>query len=209
MANKNKFENQQLDGIQASIYGKTVLVTDAMKNYALEKISKIERLSGHILDMHIYLDIQKIEHHVSIVAHFSHFKVKVEAVTTDMYASIDKAVDKMQHVLRKWKGKIQDHHKKSLHDIDMKVSVLERIDDSLDEFNEQIVKAEKKEYTMPKIIDVQTMPLKTLNMSEAMMKLELSGDVFLLFRAEEDQTLKVMYRRNDGNYGVMNAPTKS
>ncbi len=200
-----RFENHEFEGMKLSIFGKSVLVTDAMKNYALEKIAKLERLNSHILDIHVTLDVQKIEHHASIVVHFSHFNAKVEAVTMDMYASIDKAFDKLQAALRKWKGKIQDHHKKKISKTEMEVNILERFEDDIPEFNEEISNFQKREFEMPKIIARETKPLKMLTITEAMMKLELSADEFLLFRGEEDAKLRLMYRRNDGNYGLIKA----
>lgn len=206
MVDKSKFENQQMLGMKISIYGKSVLVTDAMKNHAIEKISKIERLNDHILDIHVYLDIQRVEHHASIVAHFSHFKVKVEAITTDMYASIDKAVDKLQSSLRKWKGKIQDYHRKNRVHVPVAVNVYEKVaDDEIEEFNEAIESSSKKKVDFPKVTATEKHMIKTLNVNEALMKLDLSKDLFLVYRSEEDQKLKVMYRRSDGNYGLIHA----
>lgn len=61
----------------------------------------------------------------------------------------------------------------------------------------------KVEYQMPKIMKSKTRALKTLTMDEALMKIDLSGDNFLLFRSEEERSLKVLYKRRDGSYGVM------
>jgi len=55
MVNKSLFENQQMDGMSISIFGKSVLVTEAMKNHALEKIGKLEKLNDHILNIHVFL----------------------------------------------------------------------------------------------------------------------------------------------------------
>jgi putative sigma-54 modulation protein len=53
------------------------------------------------------------------------------------------------------------------------------------------------------IIDTKVKPLKTLNTEEALMRIDLSGDQFLIFRSEEDRKLKVLYRRKDGHYGLI------
>ena len=47
------------------------------------------------------------------------------------------------------------------------------------------------------------MPLKTLTQEEAIMKMEITDDPFLIFRSEEDQKIKVIYRREDRNYGLV------
>ena len=59
------------------------------------------------------------------------------------------------------------------------------------------------EYSPPKIIGNDTRSMKFLTAEEAVMKMELSDDPFMIFRGEEDRKLKVIYRRNDGNYGLI------
>lgn len=207
MVDKAKFIEEDALGYPINIVGRNVYVTEGMKNYAIEKLSKIERFHNHIMEIHVTMDIQKLEHSVVIILRFDHFKIKVAASSTDMYASIDKAVDKLQAQIRRWKGKIQDHHQKGVSATDMQINVLRRPFTDLEEINAEIEaenhRAEVSEYLTPKIIGTDTRPLKNLTMEEAVMKMELSGDHFLLFRSEEDRKLKVIYRRSDGNYGII------
>jgi putative sigma-54 modulation protein len=124
-----------------------------------------------------------------------------------MYVSVDKAVHKLQAQIRRWKDRIQDHHSKSVSMVDMQVNVLQRPYDGLDEINAQIEEAnlnkEISEYRPPRIIGTESRPLKTLTVDEAVMKMDLSGDHFLLFRSEEDRKLKLIYRRSDNNFGMI------
>jgi putative sigma-54 modulation protein len=207
MANQARFTEPEAQDYRIHIIGRNVYVTDAMKNHALDKLSKIDRFHNHILDIHVTMDIQKLEHSVIILMKFSHFYIKVSASSTDMYASIDKAVEKLQAQLRRWKNKIQDHHKKGVAAVDMQINVLHRPYTDLDEVNAEIENENRKhasdKYTPPKIIGNDKRPLKTLTTDEAIMKMELSGDTFLIFRGEEDLKLKVIYRRADGHYGVI------
>lgn len=207
MVDKAKFLEGEEQGYRITILGRHVLVTDAMKNYAIEKLSKIDRFHNHVIDMHVTMDIQKLEHSVTVVLHFNHFKIKVGTASTDMYVSIDKAVEKMQSQLRRWKGKIQDHHKRSTSVVDLPVSVLQRPYTDLDEINDDIEMANREaaieDYRSPEIIGNETRPMKILTAEEAIMKMELSCDNFMLFRGEEDNKIKVIYRRDDGNYGII------
>lgn len=207
MVDKRKFIEEEAQGYNITITGRHVAVTEAMKNYAWEKISKLERFHTHIIDVQITLDIQKIEHICTIILKWNHFKVKVQASSSDMYVSIDKAMERMQSKLRRWKKRIQMHHRKGVSVIDMQVNVLQRPFDEIEEFNEEIEGEKRKEMEAallpPKVIGRDTRVLKDLTIPEAMMKMELSEDPFLIFRDEKDHTLKVMYRREDGNYGVI------
>lgn len=210
MATKPKFSEEDTQGYRIEVIGRHLQVTEPMKAYAIEKISKIDRFHNHVIDVHVAMDIQKLDQIVLILVTFDHFKIKVSASSPDMYASIDKAVDKLRTQLRRWKDRIHDHRKKAPKVFDMQVNVLERPyseGDEIKEINAAIdaanLKTELEEYRPAKIIGTDTRPLKHLTTDEAVMKMELSGDAFLLFRCEEDQKLKVIYRRKDGNYGII------
>jgi putative sigma-54 modulation protein len=207
MVNKNKFAVEDAEPYKIHILGRNVYVTEAMKNYALDKISKIDRFHNHHVDVHVTMDMQKLDHSVVIVLKFDHFKVKVSASSTDMYASIDKAVHRLQTQIRRWKDRIQDHHKKEHAVFDMPVSVLERpfdrevdVEIDIEEVSRSLA---EKRYKKPKIIGTDSRVMKLLTTDEAVMKMELSDDNFLIFRGEEDHKLKVIYRRSDGNYGII------
>ncbi|CUI16019.1 conserved hypothetical protein [Candidatus Protochlamydia naegleriophila] len=187
------------------ITGRQVEITDSMKDYAMEKISKIERFMNRIIDINVVMDIQKIDHRVEIILKAGHTKITSQASTQDMYASIDKAVAKLEAQIRRYKSKIQDHHAKSLAIIDMNVNVLRR-PTAEEELELEIEEEEGElngEETVHEIVKQEKRPLKTLTYDEAVMKMELSQDAFLIFKSEEDQKLKVIYRRQDGHYGII------
>lgn len=196
------------EGYDIHVTGRDVLVTEAMKNYAIDKVSKIERFSSRIIDVNITMDIQKLDHRVDIVLKVDHIKIKSQAISTDMYASIDRAVEKIESQLRKYKDRIQEHTAKRLNVIDLKVNVLKRPEEEeLLEINDEIESQNwddlVKRYQPDQIVSEETRPLKMLTVDEALMKMELSGDAFLIFRSEQDQKLKVIYRRKDQHYGII------
>ena len=208
MVDKAKFtEQEQALGLRINILGRNVYVTDSMKDHAFEKLSKIERFHNHIMDIHVTMDVQKMEQSVVIMLHLDHFRVKVAASSTDMYASIDKAIEKLQAKIRRWKSRIQDHHQKARKVVDMQINVLKRPFTDVDFINEAIeienAAQEMEEYQVPAIIGTDSRPMKVLTTEEAIMKMELSDDGFMLFRCEEDKKLKVIYRRKDGHYGLI------
>ncbi|CAF23062.1 Uncharacterized protein PRO82_001679 [Candidatus Protochlamydia amoebophila] len=189
------------------ITGRHVEITDSMKSYAMEKISKIERFMDRIIDVNVIMDIQKIDHKVEIILKAGHTKIQSQAATPDMYASIDKAIARLEAQIRRYKSKIQDHHAKSLAIIDMNVNVLrnpsaeEEMEEEESEFSASVTNGHI--VGGHEIVKRETRPLKTLTFDEAIMKMELSQDVFLIFKNEEDQKLKVIYRRKDGHYGII------
>lgn len=207
MTSKNKFTEEESLAYRVDIIGRNVQITDPIRAYVWEKLSKIERFHNHIMHLHITLDIQKVEHICTVILKIDHTQVKCQASSTDMYASIDRAMERLHSLLSRYKSRIQDHHRKKLSAIDIQVNVLHRPSSELDEINAAIDEVNNQEsmqtYGFGQIIGTETRPLKVLTIDEAMMKMDLSGDHFLLFRCEEDQKLKVLYRRSDGHYGLI------
>ncbi|ADI38933.1 putative uncharacterized protein [Waddlia chondrophila 2032/99] len=196
------------EGYKIHVTGRDVLVTDAMKDYAIDKLSKIERFTSRIIDVRVIMDIQKLDHRVDIVIKVDHVKIKSTASTTDMYASIDRAVEKIETQLRRYKTRIREHTAKPANIVDLKVNVFKKPEEAeIEDFNLDIEDQDREEllkrYQPHEIVKQKTVPLKTLTFDEAVMKMELSLDPFLIFRHEEDQKLKVIYRRHDENFGVI------
>lgn len=206
MSRKSKAAEFLEEVYNITVTGRHVHVTQAMKDYAIERVSKIERFTNRILDVLVIMDIQKLEHRVDIVIKVDHTNIKSHASSTDMYVSIDMAVDKLRRQLLKYKSKLQDHHAKDVTTVDMNVNVFAPIDDLLevnDEIQSETNRRELNRFRLPNVVSKERRPLKVLTVQEAIMKIDLSGDQFLVYRSEEDQRLKVIYRRNDGNYGVL------
>ncbi|MCB1110709.1 MAG: ribosome-associated translation inhibitor RaiA [Chlamydiia bacterium] len=199
-----KFDQQEYT---INIIGKHIEITKPIRDYIEEKITKIEALSTHIIDVRVVLEVQKLNNKVDIIMKFSHFRVNVHAITENMYSAIDKAFERLQRKLRKWKGRIQDHHAKGVSVTEMEVNVLEHAQHEIEEISQEIIDANneslKEEYELPKVIKKKKRPMKHLTIDEAVMKMELSNDNFMIYRSEEEQALKVIYRRRDGSYGIV------
>lgn len=204
MGKTTKFDGQQYN---LSIVGKHIQVTDAIRSYVFEKLSKIERMADHIIDVVVTLDAQKMEQSCSVLMNFIHFHIKVSASTDNMYSAIDKAFDRVARLVRKYKSKLQSHRFKDRTTVDIHVNVIQPLKDDLKAINDEIeaenVRIEQEKTKLHEIVAKETMKLKTLTHDEALMKMEITEDPFLIFRSEEDQKLKVIYRRQDQNYGIV------
>lgn len=190
-----------------SIVAKHFQMTDAIRNYVFEKLNKVERVADHIIDVMVTLDAQKLEQSCSILMNFIHFHIKVQASTDNIYSAIDKAMARLIQLVRKYKTKMQSHRFKDLTSVDIHVNVIEGLKDDLKIVNEDIeaenARKERERYELHKVVAKETIPLKTLRQDEALMKMEFSDEPFLIFRSEEDQKIRVMYRRADQNYGLV------
>lgn len=201
---KEQFANYEYP---IQIVGKHIEITDAMRSYAVEKLRNIKRFGGHVVEAIITLDVQKLLHIVEFLIIVNNTKIKVSGHSTSMYASIDEAINHLEAKLRRYLDKLHEHHGKHLSQIDMNVNVLRGpiplLADINDQIEEENLRAMEAEFTPHKIVSQEKRPLKTLTLDEAVMKMELSGDLFMLYRSEESQKLRVIYRRKDGDYGLM------
>lgn len=183
------------EGYNLQITGRHIEITDAMREYVKEKVLKLERLAHNIIDVNIIMSVQKTEHRAEIILKFSHFKVTSQASCDEMYPAIDKAFARLEERLRRYKTRIQNHHIKSFNETNLGVEVIKR--------PEQIDEEELRP-NAPKIVKQDTIALKTLSYEEALMEMELSyEDPFLFFIDATHKTIKCIYRRPDGDYGII------
>lgn len=188
-------------GYNVMVTGRHVHITDGMKQHARDRIAKLEHIGDRIIDVTVTMDIQKLSHTVEIIMKYGHTVICSRASTTDMYVSIDQAVSKLETQLRRYKKKLQDHYKKGYPIKEIPIKVVQA--PSLEGLEEGEVTG-MEEVSLPhRIVATEVGKLKILDDSEAVMKMDLSGDPVMVFRAESDRKIKVIYRRNDGNYGII------
>ncbi len=192
---------------KVTIIGRNIQVTAPMREHILLKIRKIEELTPNVIDVAVFLEIQKTECRVEILYKFSHFFVMSHAVLDDMYQAIDLAASRLRGKLLKWKTKIQHHTGKKPSEVEMNIHVLDRQKEELFEVNDEIEEEafhEIEEILHPPVVvknKKKTIPV--LTMEEASMRMDLTDDYFMVYRSEEDMKLKVMYIRRDKTLGVL------
>ena len=203
--NKGSVATIAEQGYNVTVTGRHVHVTNGMKEHAVDRITRLEKLGDRIIDVSVTMDIQKLDHRVEILMKYGHTVIRSHAVSTDMYVSIDKAVDKLAAQLKRYKNKLNDHHAKGHPVTAVPVSTWAVQEFDEDEINEEIEleNQKKQERVYHKAVSHETRPLKILNEGEAIMKMELSNDPFMVYRAENDNRIRVIFRRTDGNYDII------
>lgn len=188
-------------GYNVLVTARHMHITDGMKQHAIDRISKLDHIGDRIIDVNVTMDIQKLSHTCEILMKYGHTAIRSHASTTDMYASIDQAVNKLKLQLKRYKRKLHDYHKKGYPVKEIPIQVVSPHAEEEMEL-EEVGGAD--EVALPhRIVAMEVGRLKILNDDEAVMKMELSGDPVMVFRAEENRQLKVIYRRQDGNYGII------
>lgn len=165
--------------------GRHVTVTATIKKHTREHLKKIEK----ILDfdsagkVQVILEVEKQRHKAEIVFSWRDSVLTAEAETDDMYTAITQAIDKLERQAMKLKGKktIQKRHAKS----------------PAEEEAKPIIAKE------PKIVRSRRYAIKPLTPEEAAAAVSASEDQFLVFRDAETDRIGVIYKRKDGNFGLI------
>jgi len=199
---KDKFDSEEYP---IHLIGRHLDITEAMQSYAVDKLKKVKRFGCRLIEASIVMDIQRFVHSVDFILDVNNTKIKVSGKSTDMYASIDLAIGRLEAKLRKYHKRLSMHHatgNKSLKVHVVQGAPLEEINDQIEEAT---LRAHEEELIPHAVISQETMHLKTLTQEEAVMKMELSSDPCLIYVGEDDRKMKVIYRREDGNYGIIAA----
>jgi len=97
--------------MQLNITGHHVDVTDSLQNYVESKLERLERHFDNVTNVHVILTVEKQRQKAEATIHISGADVFADAVNSDMYASIDALIDKLDRQIKKHKEKMQDHHR--------------------------------------------------------------------------------------------------
>ena len=165
-----------------TIRGQKLEVTDAIRDYAISKIDKMEKYfeNPDEVSVKVVFSIRGREQKVEITINSINFDLRSEVSHSDMYAAIDLAVDKLEQQMRKFKSKLMSKDR---------VEIV--YDDIIDDDDLEEVVKRKKVY------------LKPIDEEEAIMQMELLGHTFFVFKDIKTEKVNVLYKRLDGAYGVI------
>lgn len=95
--------------MQINLTGHHIEITDSLRNYVDTKFSKLERHFDHISNVHVILNVEKLNQKAEATVHLSGAEVFASSEDTDMYAAIDSMVDKLDRQVIKHKEKLKKH----------------------------------------------------------------------------------------------------
>lgn len=168
------------------VSGKNIVVTDALKDRVNKKLSKFERFFEPNTDAHATLSVEKGRHIFEVTIPFNGVILRAEEATDDMYMSIENVIEKLERQIRKQKTKLERRMK----DYNLRFDALfENITEEEDD-EIQIVRTKKFAY-------------KPMAAEEAVLQMELLGHSFFVFSNADTEEVNVIYKRKDGNYGLI------
>jgi putative sigma-54 modulation protein len=201
--------------MKTQIKGRNVTVTDALQDYANEKIEHVHKLlRQRKIDEVTRVELELlVEKNPSIpepcIAEATVFTrgpvIRARESSTDMYAAIDLVTDKLQRRVKKYHdkalGRTRHGHDKPTVLEEEAVEALAPVAAAAamaDEFGEPGQAGENG-----RIVKTKQFALKPMSVNEATLQLELVGHDFFVFTNAESNRTNVVYRRNDGHYGLI------
>lgn len=164
-------------------------VTEAIENYASDKLAKIERYFREELEAFVVCKIYKDHHKVEVTIPTKYFTMRAEVGVEDMYAAIDLAIDKLEAQIRKNKTRMHRSLQK-------KEGVGELFAEAID------LEALERELVQKPLRRKRIEP-ETLSADEAITSMDLLGHDFYIYRDQDTGNVHVVYLRQDGSYGVI------
>jgi ribosome hibernation promoting factor len=178
--------------MQISVTFRHVHPTPALKAYAEEKLARVRKYLRRPVDAHVILSVAKERHVAEITLKADHVTMFAQEETHDLYSAIDLALEKLQHQAQKLNAKRKQH----------KGGDAVRLDHRA--VTSSVLAADRRAPGGgPAVIRTRRIPAKPLAVDEALERLAASTDEFLVFTNAATQLVAVLYRRQDGNYGLI------
>ncbi|MGT2667721.1 ribosome hibernation-promoting factor, HPF/YfiA family [Streptococcus rifensis] len=177
--------------IKYNIRGENIEVTEAIRDYVELKVSKIEKYFSEDVELNAKVNLKVYKEKtakVEVTIPLGNVTLRAEDVSQDMYGSIDLVVDKIERQIRKNKTKIERRHREKVPTAHL--------------FTEELVEEGGPE---AKIVRTKQVDLKPMSVEEALLQMELVGHDFFIFTDVETNETHVLYKREDGNVGLLEA----
>ncbi len=192
--------------MQFVVKGKNLQLTEALKDYSEKKLSVTKKYFDDDVEVDVTLAVKDSKDtsrskvcEVTVWAKAIGNPIHARAVSEDLYASIDMVVEKIESQAKKYKGKITSRRRNNKGADKQATHTILSFGEDFAEKAEKDAPAE----VSPKIVRSGTFPMRPMYSDEAAEQLELFGQDFFVFYNAETNKVNVIYRRGDGNFGLI------
>lgn len=177
-----------------NIRGERLEVTEALREYVEKKLSRLEKYFSTPLSSDVIVKMKVVRdlHHVEVSIPFPGGMLRAEVRNGDMYAAIDLVIDKLEGQIRKHKTKV---NRKLREDGGLKGLFKDNLDTSNTRPHDEEDDLE--------LVRTKRFTLKPMDIEEAILQMNMVGHSFFVFANMDTEEVNVVYRRNDGKYGLI------
>lgn len=170
--------------MQTSVTFKNLDSSEHLKAYVTEKLNRFDRLLDNAAEANVVLRVEKFRHIAEINIAGDRLLINGKEETADMYSAIDMVLDKLEKQIKKSKEKMRERRTrgKGLPPEGLEVP---------------------EETVGGSTVQVQRVEYKPMDVEEAVLQMDLSRDSFLVFTNARTDQINVLYRRSDGDLGLI------
>ena len=174
------------------VIGRGIEISDAIKNYINRRLEKVERVTndGDVTSMEIRIEKDAENYVMKIVMNFRGEIIKVEERNPDVYTAIDFASDALEKQVKKLRERGRTRHKAG------SKGLTEAIAEEMPEIEEERLGEDK-------ITSIKRIALTPMSVEEAVLQMDVMDHMFMVFRNSETNEINVIYRKKDGEYGLL------
>ena len=178
--------------MKLNIRGEKMTVTPAMKTYITEKLSKLDKYfeNPEEISTNVLVKVKGLEQIIEVTALTKRFTLRAEESNEDFYAAVDLVINKLERQIRKNKDRLNRKYK-NVEPLEFNFSYTP--DEAADE-----------EENTSEIVKRKNISMKPMDEEEAMLQIELLNHDFFVFKNIDEECVSVLYKRKDGNYGIIN-----
>lgn len=171
--------------MKVQIYGKNVTITPGMQEKVETKLKFLEKyfIIDDSVTANVLVKIHKKDIKIEITIPTKMAVLRAEVAHPDYYAAVDLAIDKLEDQIRRQKTRLERKHKDKL--------AMAFIGEALEKEEEDV------------LVKTKTITPAVMDLEEAIMRMEMLGHSFFIYLDEESETVSVVYKRNDGGYGLI------
>ena len=172
--------------MKITIRGDKIKITDSMKEYIEEKLSKLNKYlkDSDNVNANVVVKVKNINQILEITIPLKNIILRSEESQDDFYKAVDKTIDKLERQIRKNKTRLSKHTR-----VSKEIFFEETANNDLED-SDKIIKHKKIE-------------VKPMNEEEAVLQMELLGHEFYMFKDADTDKPAVVYKRKDENYGII------
>ncbi len=177
--------------MQTSVTFKNLDSSEHLKNYVSDKLDRFDRLLDNPAGANVVLRVEKFRHIAEINISGDRMTINGKEETEDMYSAIDMVLDKLEKQIKKGKEKIRERRSKA------KAKGQTTSGETAAELEDD----------QPAQVKVKNIEYKPMDVDEAVLQMDLTSDSFLVFTNARTDQINVLYRRNDGDLGLIQPST--
>lgn len=173
--------------MQTSVTFKNLDPSETLKAYVCDKLNRFDKYLYNPAEASVVLSVEKFRHIAEVNLIGDRLNIIGKEETDDMYSAIDMVLDKLEKQIKKYKQKVRER----------------RTNGNIKNKGPLTAESSGLEEEPAREVRIKNIEYKPMDVEEAILQLDLVNDNFLVFTNAKSDRVNVIYRRKDGNYGLI------